>query len=144
MLRKIQSTLVLTLPSTFEFMLITETSLKNHTPENAIIIPGYKPFMKSREIQHEGGCLVYVRESISVTLGQDTMLSTVQDAVWVIDEMNDESFLVGYVCCLPGSLGICRLTLPAPNYLPLFLEGIHDGGWTQHVNDPIKTAMFLI
>lgn len=47
--------------------------------------------MEIRETQRAGGCLVYVRASVPITLYQDSKLNIIHDAVWVGAEMGDEA-----------------------------------------------------
>lgn len=94
MLIKIHYIRLPTLSSNFDFMRITETWPNNHTHGNPIVIPGYKPFGKSREAQRGGECFVSARDFIATILCQDSKLNTAQDAVWITAEIGNEGLLI--------------------------------------------------
>lgn len=115
MLRKIQCVRLPRLSSKFDFILITEMWLNNHTVESAIIIPGYKSSRKSRKIQRAGGCLSCAKESIPATLYQDIILPLGLEVTWamkafVLDASTAPRFMTKRLfgekttsecCCLP-------------------------------------------
>lgn len=84
-------------------MLTTETWLNDHTSKNAIIVPAYKSFRKSRQTQRGGSHLVYVRKFILTTLFQDPRLNPIQDAAWFGTEIGKEVLLIGLVYRPPSS-----------------------------------------
>lgn len=103
MLRKILYIRLLTLSSNYDSIPKTKPWLKTYTPENTVICPGHKSFRKSREDQRGSGCPAYVRESRPATLCQDTMLNTIQDAVWFGVEVGDERPCARCFQLTPGS-----------------------------------------
>lgn len=155
-----------------KFRLVAETSLDVHTPNYAVAITEYKSCRESRQSHSRNGCSVYVRETLPTTLYQDSMLSTIRNAVWVGAWMGNEWQLVGcfyrsellwkwivVITELTNSVSglsstnmptgdfsvpvLCRPTLPAPNCLIPLLQSINQHGWTQNVTNQQGTAMLL-
>lgn len=89
----------ITLSPNFDFIRITETCHNKHTPDNTIVISGYKAFKKSRKTQRAGGCFVHTRESMPATLCQDTKLKSIQDALWVRAAVGEGKPPVQFVYC---------------------------------------------
>ncbi|WP_432422657.1 endonuclease/exonuclease/phosphatase family protein [Streptococcus dysgalactiae] len=80
-----------------DIILVTETWLTGETPSEYVSIVGYQSFRSTRLNRRGGGCLAYIKHSLSPTSFHHPTTEKIQDSIWFTVPLHQVKLLVGCV-----------------------------------------------
>ncbi|MBM6549167.1 endonuclease/exonuclease/phosphatase family protein [Streptococcus dysgalactiae] len=92
---KLHSLRRLVISSNPDIILVTETWLTEETPSEQVSIVGYQSFRSNRLNRRGGGCLAYVKHSLSPKPFHHPTTDKIQDSIWFLVPLHQVELLVG-------------------------------------------------
>ncbi|MBM6549251.1 endonuclease/exonuclease/phosphatase family protein [Streptococcus dysgalactiae subsp. equisimilis] len=80
-----------------DIILVTETWLTEEISIESTSIPDYNCFRNNRLTRRGGGCLAYVKQSLSAKLLQHPIFDIISDSIWVSIPLEHQELLIGCV-----------------------------------------------